>query len=100
MAKATLKQAQERKVRLTVCARDRRRCVVKSCRRSSTDLHHIRPRSLGGTFESANLVSCCRKCHQQITAGLLSVTGNPNTPRGCTVRVTALGRQAGLRQIA
>jgi 5-methylcytosine-specific restriction endonuclease McrA len=89
--------AAERKVRAEVLARDHRRCVVPGCRKSSSDLHHIKPRSLGGLFVSKNLASCCRDHHRWITAGLLRVTGNPNSQRGCTVQVTALGREARVR---
>jgi hypothetical protein len=97
MAKATTARAEERHVRMEVGARDRRKCCVHGCRRLSTDLHHIRPRSLGGLFESRNLTSTCRLHHQWITAGLLRVSGNPNSKRGVKVSVTSLGRHAGLR---
>jgi 5-methylcytosine-specific restriction endonuclease McrA len=97
MAKARIQATHEQKIRLDIGARDRRRCCVPGCRRLSTDLHHIRPRSLGGLFESRNLSSVCRLHHQWITAGLLRVSGNPNSKKGVKVSVTSLGRHAGLR---
>lgn len=96
MAKATIADAKERKVRATVYARDRRRCFFPGCRRSSVDLAHIKARSLGGAFISANLVSSCRQHHRFHHAGLITITGNPDR-KTLKVRLTDLGRQAGLR---
>lgn len=96
MAKATIANAKERKVRATVYARDRRRCFFPSCRRSSVDLAHIKARSLGGLFISSNLVSSCRQHHRFHHAGLITITGNPDR-KSLKVRITDLGRQAGIR---
>ncbi len=96
MAKAKIEEAKERTVRAQVYARDRRRCFFPGCRRSSVDLHHVKPRSLGGRFEPANLVSSCRSHHQWVTAGLIRLSGSPQK-RTIKVRITDLGRQAGIR---
>lgn len=96
MVKVRVADALERQVRAQVYARDRRRCFFPSCRRSSVDLAHIKARSLGGTYESRNLISSCRQHHRFHHAGLITITGNPDR-KTLKVRVTDLGRQAGIR---
>lgn len=98
MAKATIAQAQERKVRAQVYARDRRRCFFPGCRRAATELHHIEPSSLRGrrVWQTEDLLSACRQHHAFFKSGLIRVTGNPDR-KTLKVHVTTLGRQAGLR---
>ena len=43
--------------------RDSYTCVL--CENGATDLHHVTPRSLGGENRAGNLVSLCRKCHNE-----------------------------------
>jgi len=52
-------------VRSIVLARDDNRCVAcgEECRRGEADVHHLIPRSLGGTDEPSNLVTLCDGCH-------------------------------------
>lgn len=38
--------------------------------------HHIRPRSLGGLQEIANVVGLCLDCHSQATRHELTISGN------------------------
>jgi len=33
------------------------------CKERAVDVHHIRPKSLGGTDEIENLIGLCRRCH-------------------------------------
>ena len=46
-------------------SRDQRRCLGcgEECRRGEADVHHLVPRSLGGTDEPSNLVTLCDGCH-------------------------------------
>jgi len=86
----------ERECRAKVDARDQRQCFYPRCRVRASDKHHIQPRSLGGTWTTANIASACRRHHDWFKAGLITVDGNPN--RGpLRVLVTALGTQAGIR---
>jgi 5-methylcytosine-specific restriction protein A len=52
-----------RQLRLTILARDGRRCTAVDrghrCHQKATDVDHIRPQSLGGTDDPANLTSLC-----------------------------------------
>lgn len=96
MVKVRVADARECQVRAQVYARDRRRCFFPNCRRASVDLAHIKARSLGGLFISSNLVSSCRQHHRFHHAGLITITGNPDR-KTLKVRLTDLGRQAGLR---
>ncbi len=95
MIKARLAEAEERRVRAEVHQRDQRRCFFPACRRRATDLHHIRPRSVGGMFRSRNLISACRQHHGWFHAGLIRVTGNPD--HQLRVSRTLSGRAAGIR---
>ncbi len=51
--------------RSIVLDRDQRRCMRcgHECSRGEADVHHLVPRSLGGTDEPANLVTLCDGCH-------------------------------------
>ena len=69
-----LKQANtlQRRVR----ARDKHRCQVPGCSRTSVHAHHIIPRSQGGTDDPENLVSLCAAHHLYgIHGGRMRVTG-------------------------
>jgi hypothetical protein len=62
------------KVRALVLARDHHRCTVPGCEhRSFTQLHHLRPRALGGRHSPSNLVSLCSKHHQLLHDGLVAI---------------------------
>jgi len=52
-------------IRAIVLARDDHRCVGcgEVCSRGEADVHHLIPRSLGGSDEPANLVTLCDGCH-------------------------------------
>ncbi|CAN5902408.1 hypothetical protein BH11MYX2_BH11MYX2_29540 [soil metagenome] len=57
-------------------ARDQGRCQTPGCRSShGVQLHHIRPRSEGGTHDPWNLTSRCFSCHQAMHDGRLQITG-------------------------
>ncbi|HEU4579419.1 MAG TPA: HNH endonuclease, partial [Polyangiaceae bacterium] len=50
-------------LRRGVLRRDERRCRVAGCRNATfLDLHHIRPRSEGGSHSADNLVTLCSLC--------------------------------------
>ncbi len=52
-------------VRREVLARDRHRCRVKGCGRTSfLEVHHLVPRSAGGENKPENLVTLCASCHR------------------------------------
>lgn len=56
---------QWRELRTRVLKRDRGRCRV--CRRAKAfEVHHVIFRSLGGTDEARNLISTCKRCHEDI----------------------------------
>ena len=62
--------------RLKVFVRDRFRCAVPGCRsRRCLEVHHIVPRSLGGTNELSNLVLLCAGHHQLHHEGKLRIEG-------------------------
>ncbi|MHA6643675.1 RecQ family ATP-dependent DNA helicase [Mesorhizobium sp. A623] len=54
-----------REIRLQVLKRDNYRCVSCSTpvKSSEADIHHLLPRSMGGTDELSNLVTLCDGCH-------------------------------------
>lgn len=39
--------------------------ISDGCEGVAVDIHHIVPKSLGGTDEEDNLVAVCRACHQK-----------------------------------
>ena len=50
--------------RRAVLARDGHRCRAKGCgRRHFLEVHHLKPRSQGGSNDVANLISLCSGCH-------------------------------------
>lgn len=52
-------------IRLQVLERDNYRCVscATELKSSEADVHHLLPRSMGGTDELSNLVTLCDGCH-------------------------------------
>ena len=51
-------------VRATVLARDRHRCTTPGCRSARyLEVHHVKPRSEGGSNLPENLVKLCSRCH-------------------------------------
>jgi hypothetical protein len=58
------------------------RCAVPHCRnRLWLDLHHIRPRSLGGDHRAGNLICLCSAHHRLIHEGALALVLNGETQR-------------------
>jgi hypothetical protein len=53
------------RVRRAVLARDRHRCRAPGCGRTRfLEVHHLKPRSCGGTNDQANLITLCAACHR------------------------------------
>jgi len=52
-------------IRKVILKRDRNRCVScgDPCRPEDADIHHLIPRSFGGTDEPSNLITLCDGCH-------------------------------------
>jgi ATP-dependent DNA helicase RecQ len=69
-----------RETRLQVLKRDNYRCVSCSTpvKSADADVHHLLPRSMGGTDELSNLVTLCDGCH---------ATHHPNLAGGLARRV-------------
>jgi 5-methylcytosine-specific restriction endonuclease McrA len=44
------------------------RILCTSCLQGAVDIHHIRPRGMGGSEKDyiENLVALCRKCHDKV----------------------------------
>ena len=58
------------------------RCAVPHCRnRLWLDLHHIRPRSLGGDHRAGNLICLCSAHHRLIHEGALALVLESDTQR-------------------
>jgi hypothetical protein len=58
------------------------RCAVPHCRnRLWLDLHHIRPRSLGGDHRAGNLVCLCSAHHRLLHEGALAIVVDAETRR-------------------
>ncbi|URD51674.1 HNH endonuclease [Chroococcidiopsis sp. CCNUC1] len=55
-----------REIRQKVLQRDNRQCQVCG-KEHSGQVHHILPRSQGGTNDLANLITLCGKCHMVIS---------------------------------
>ncbi len=94
-------------VRRMVLRRDNQRCRVPSCRYATfLDLHHIVPRSEGGSHHAANLLTVCGAHHRALHRGELAVQGDAGTgvrfrhadgtPYGEPVEARALDTQAKL----
>ncbi len=57
--------------------RDRGRCQVPGCAHAHfVDLHHVVPRSEGGSHHAQNLVTLCGAHHRAAHEGTLVVSGN------------------------
>jgi hypothetical protein len=71
------------KLRRAVLLRDAR-CRVPGCgRRRGLEVHHLVPRSRGGSDDISNLAAVCPAHHRLlIPHGLLALVGNPNLPDG------------------
>jgi hypothetical protein len=78
------------KVRRAVLLRDGQ-CRISGCgRRQGLQVHHLQPRSLGGTDDISNLAAVCAAHHRLlIPHGLLALVGNPNLPDGLHLMVAA-----------
>ncbi len=64
------------RVRRFVVRRDRGSCRVPGCRSAANlELHHIVPRSRGGSHEASNLIQLCDGCHTAHHRGLLDIAG-------------------------
>jgi ATP-dependent DNA helicase RecQ len=65
-----------RRTRENILRRDKFKCVEceKPCNRGEADVHHLLPRSAGGTDEPSNLITLCDGCHAahhpKLAAGL------------------------------
>ena len=76
--------------------RDGRACFFPGCRQYASEKHHLVPRSLGGTWDTWNIVSACPRHHGWFKGGLIQVRGNPDEGP-VTVMVTILGARCGIR---
>jgi len=64
-ALAALAEAKESKTRRLVLSRDRHQCQAPGCGRTRfLEVHHIKPRHLGGTNKPENLTTLCGSCHR------------------------------------
>ncbi|HWM85458.1 MAG TPA: HNH endonuclease signature motif containing protein [Kofleriaceae bacterium] len=64
------------RIRRLVSRRDHGRCRVPGCRAAKNlEIHHIIPRSAGGTHDPWNLMLTCSAHHTQIHTGVLRVSG-------------------------
>ena len=69
------------KIVRAVLLRDQR-CQICG-RRHRLQIHHLRPRSWGGTDDISDLASVCTTCHPDlIPHGPYALVGNPNLPDG------------------
>jgi hypothetical protein len=64
--RATIKPS----VRAAVLARDRHRCATAGCRSTHfLEVHHMQPRSQGGSNRAENLITLCSRCHGFVHEG-------------------------------
>ena len=63
-------------------------CRMPGCEmRHGLDVHHLQPRSWGGTDDIANLAAVCRTHHALLVpTGRCALVGNPNQPDGLRLR--------------
>lgn len=81
--RATIKPS----VRAAVLARERHRCATPGCRSAHfLEVHHVIPRSRGGSNRAENLITLCSRCHAHA-----HVANQPLAP----AQVAARGRAAG-----
>jgi len=78
------------RIRREVLARDRHCCRRKGCNHNRfLEIHHIVPRSRGGTHDPSNLVTLCSSCHRlwhekggdltSLLSGIMATNQNPHT---------------------
>lgn len=61
--------------RRRILQRDQYRC--RACgERGLVDVHHLRPRSIGGKDTTKNCAALCRACHSYLHVGRLTMTGD------------------------
>jgi hypothetical protein len=66
--------------RRLVLRRDHGRCVVPGCTHATfVDLHHVTPRSEGGTHDPDRLATVCGAHHAALHEGRLSIEGRAST---------------------
>jgi 5-methylcytosine-specific restriction endonuclease McrA len=66
--------------RRLVLRRDHGRCVVPGCTHATfVDLHHVTPRSEGGTHDPDGLATVCGAHHAALHEGRLSIEGRAST---------------------
>ena len=69
------------KVARAILLRDGGRC--RCCDRKGNHVHHLRPKSWGGTDDPSNLATVASPCHPDlIPHGNYAIVGNPNLPDG------------------
>lgn len=80
------------KVRRGVLLRDAH-CRVPGCAtRRGLEVHHLVPRSRGGSDDIANLATVCPAHHRLLVPhGVLALIGNPNLPDGLELVTTSRG---------
>ena len=67
------------KIARAVLLRDGGRC--RCCDRKGNHVHHLRPRSWGGTDDPSNLATVASTCHPDLVPhGPYALVGNPNVP--------------------
>jgi hypothetical protein len=77
--RARAKQDIPPSVRTRVRRRDNGRCVVWGCRHAVfVDVHHLNPRSEGGTHDPENLVTLCTAHHRACHDGAIVIAGTPS----------------------
>jgi len=66
--------------RQRIALRDQHRCSVPGCRNFRfVDVHHLRPRSMGGKHDDDQLTSLCTQHHDAIHDCRLAIEGKPST---------------------
>jgi 5-methylcytosine-specific restriction endonuclease McrA len=66
-------------LRRAILHRDHHRCCVPGCKNATfLDLHHIQPRSAGGSNDPANLVYMCGAHHRAVHRGQLIIERGPS----------------------
>jgi hypothetical protein len=80
------------KIRRAVLLRDGK-CRVPGCgRRKGLEVHHLVPRTRGGTDDISNLAAVCPAHHRLlIPHGVLALVGNPNLPDGLELVTASRG---------
>ncbi len=66
--------------RQRIALRDHHRCSVPGCRNFRfIDVHHLRPRAMGGKHDDDQLTSLCTQHHDALHDGRLAIEGKPST---------------------